>query len=229
MLNTADEIKPYKPKSRSISIDKLLKTKFKTMDFEDKWFDSFGKPEANGAWLVWGQSYNGKTRFCLQLAKYMTRFGIVLYNTLEEGARLSMQEAIEDMGMKLVARKFQLKNRMPLSELKVELKKRKSASIIFIDSFQYLGLSKKEYIRLKEEFPNKLFVFVSHAEGKMPEGKVAKFVKYDVDCKIHIEGYRASVQSRYKKSGKPLIISQELYDEYWGERVLKSIEKVNEK
>lgn len=221
-MQEAPATKQKAKKSRSISIEKLLKTKFKTLDFDDKWEEGFGKPEASGAWIIWGQSYNGKTRFCLQLAKYLTKFGNVVYNTMEEGARKSMQDAIAQTGIKTVARRFELLNRMPLMELKERLHKRKSADIIFIDSFQYIGFSKKEYIAFKEEFPTKLFVFVSHAEGKMPEGKTARFVRYDADVKIRMEGYKAIIQSRYKKGSKPIIVNQELHDDYWGERSIKN-------
>ncbi len=202
--------------NRAVSIEELEKRCFVEMPFEGEWGKFLGVPERSGIWLVYGHSGNGKTRFALQLAKYLTNFGKVTYNTLEEGARKSMQRAVIETGMREVAKKFTILNREPISELKERLRKRKSPDIIIIDSFQYTGMSKKEYIALKEEFDKKLFVFISHAEGKQPEGRTAKFIKYDVDVKIRIEGYKAFPVSRYG-GGEPYVIWDKGAEDYWGE------------
>lgn len=201
---------------RAISVDEILKRKFIEMPFEDVFKASFGVPERSGVWLIWGNSGNGKTRFSMQLAKYLTQFGKVAYNTLEEGARKSMQRAVIDTNMREVARRFIILNREPIEELKERLRKRKSPDIIIIDSYQYTGLTKREYIELKEEFGNKLFIFISHAEGKHPEGRSAKFVRYDADIKIRVEGYKAIPVSRYG-GGEPFTIWKEGAAEYWNE------------
>ena len=204
--------------ARAVSIDALLKKKFKTMNFQGKWYASFGKPEITGVWIFWGNSGNGKTSFLLQLAKYLTNFTKtkVAYNTLEEGARLSMQRAIERSGIKSVKNKFTLLDREFIDDLKVRLSKPKSPDIIIIDSLQYTDLNKKTYIQLKQEFPKKLFIFISHAEGKLPEGRLAKFIRYDADIKGYIEGYTLYAMSRFG-GGEPYIIWQKGADLYNGE------------
>ncbi|MCU7571192.1 hypothetical protein N4241_08765, partial [Riemerella anatipestifer] len=63
----------------------IAKRKFNTMKFEGDWLELIGEPEVSGCWIIWGLSGNGKTRFALQLAKYLTKFQKVFYNTLEEG------------------------------------------------------------------------------------------------------------------------------------------------
>lgn len=201
---------------RAISVNRLLKMKFEMMSFEGKWKESFGVPERTGVWIIWANSANGKTRFAVQLAKYLTNFGRVLYNTLEEGARSSFQRVIRDENLKVVAKNFMILNREPIDELKIRLRKRRSPNIIFIDSFQYANLSKKEYIELKEEFKNKLFIFVSHAEGKQPMGRVASFVRYDCDLKIRVEGFRALNMGR-AGGGVPYIIWEKGSNDYWGD------------
>ena len=67
-------------------------------------------------------------------------------------------------------------------------------------------MTKKEYQSLKEEFPNKLFIFISHADGKNPKGALANFVKYDADLKIRVEGYKAMCLSRLGGDKEPYII-----------------------
>lgn len=206
-----------KKTNRAVSTEDLLSRKFKIMNLEGEWKDLLGEPEQNGVWLIWGNSGNGKTRFCLLLAKYLCQFGRVAYNTLEEGARRSMQKAVVEVNMNELhrLRRPVFLDREPIDELRIRLAKHKSPDIIFIDSFQYSGLNRPQYISLKEDFPNKLFIFVSHAEGKNPLGRTAQFVRYDADEKIRIEGFRAECVSRTGTT-KPFVVWREGAKEYWG-------------
>ena len=63
---------------RAINAKELLGKSFDVLDFDGAWLGLIGKPEVKGSWIIWGQSGNGKTRFALQLAKYLARFGKVL-------------------------------------------------------------------------------------------------------------------------------------------------------
>jgi hypothetical protein len=202
--------------SRAVTVEQILKMNFKEMEFTGNWQRAIGTPELSGVWIVWGHSGNGKTRFSMQLAKYLTQFGKVLYNSLEEGARKSMRLAIEESNMLQAKSKFILLNRESMEDLRDRLNKKAAPKIVFIDSFQYAALSKKDYIKLKEEFPTVLFIFISHAEGQHPEGRVAKFVRYDADVKIRVEGFKALCQSRYG-GGEPYIIWLEGANQYWAE------------
>jgi len=192
---------------RAISIDEIYKMTFVDMPFEGEWNESFGEPERSGVWLIFGHSGNGKTDFAIQLSKYLTQFGNVAYNTLEEGARKSFQMALQRNHMHLVSNSFVILSE-GMNHLRKRLGRRKSADIIIIDSFQHAGVTKAEYIALKKEFPNKLFIFLSHADGKHPEGRPAKFAYYDADVKIHIQGFEAFIKSRYG-GGEPFIIWDE--------------------
>lgn len=202
---------------RVISIDEIMSKKYKDIPFEGAWRNLLGEPEISGAWIIWGQSFNGKTSFSMQLAKELTKYGKVLYNSLEEGARKSMKQSIERNHMQEVKRRFHIVQE-DIETLKVRLRKRRSAEIIFIDSLQYSDLNKAEYKKLKAEFSDKLFILISHAEGKQPKGRFADFVRYDCDIKIHIEGYKAFCMSRLAASGShnEYIIWHAGADEYWG-------------
>lgn len=200
---------------RAVSVKQLLSKKFKTLAFTGEYEAAIGTPEASGVWILWGHSGNGKTRFSLQLGRYLANFGRVVYNTLEEGARRSFQKAIEECNMQEVGSRFKILDREPVEALKQRLRKRQSPDFIIIDSFQYSQLTRPEYISLKQEFSNKLFVFVSHAEGNNPSGRTARFVRYDADVKIRIEGYRAFPVSRYG-GGKPYTIWHQGAESYWG-------------
>ncbi len=173
--------------------------------------------ELRGTWIVWGNSGNGKTRYCLGLARQLAMLKKVAYWSLEEKLKTSFVRAVRGSNMQDVATNIRFPQWKNEAEFRNALKSSKTPRIIFIDSYQYLGLTKREYISLKEEFPNHLFVFVSHAEGKHPEGRAAKFVRYDADMKIRVEGYKAFIVSRH--GGSPdaeYVIWPEGAAKYWG-------------
>ena len=206
-----------KSNRRAISVDELLKTKFKMMAFDGEFKQSFGTPEMSGSWLIWGNSGNGKTRFTLQLSKYLTKFGKVAYNSLEEGAKLSFKRAIQQTGMITVAKRFIILKGESIEQLTERLTKQKSPNIIIIDSVQYTDLDKKGYKNLINQFPTKLFIFISHADGKNPKGEPAISIRYDADIKVFVQGYKAFVTSRFG-GNEPFTIWEEGAMDYWKDK-----------
>lgn len=200
---------------RAFTIENVRNYRADTLPFEDEWLDAIGEPEITGSWIIWGNSANGKTRFALQLAKYLCKFCRVAYNSLEEGLSLSMQRAIAEVGMSDAKRNFVLLDKESIADLKVRLKKQRSPKVIIIDSLQYTGLTYADYKDLRDSFRNKLFIFISHADGAEPKGNVGKAVKYDAFVKIKVEGYKAFPQSRYG-GGREFTIWQLGANQYWG-------------
>lgn len=196
--------------ARAASLDQVLRTRFKVLPFEGEWKDSIGCPELTGSWIVWGNSGNGKTRFALQLCKYLCQFGRVAYDSLEEGVSVSLVKAIKETHMMEVRRKFVVLDKEPIDQLTERLEKPKSPDIVCVDSLQYTGMSYEQYKALKERFPKKLFIWISHADGTLPEGRVAKKVRFDSNVKVFVQAYRAEPVSRYG-GGKPYIIWEEGY------------------
>lgn len=202
-----------------MSVDWIMKKKFKDIPLTGTWRALLGDPEATGVWIIWGQSFNGKTSFSMQLAKELSKHFKVLYNSLEEGARKSMQKAIVRNHMLEVKRSFHLVQD-EMETLKERLRMKRSANVIFIDSLQYSDLNKAEYKKLKAEFPNKLFIFISHAEGRNPKGRFADFVRYDCDIKIRCEGFKAMCLSRVSETVEgEYIIWMQGADDYWNTNI----------
>ena len=144
---------------------------------------------------------------------------------LEEGDSLSLQRSFEDVNMMEVSGKLVLLDRMPIDELSEKLAKRKSWDIVLIDSLQYTGMTYADYKRLRRDHPNKLFIFISHAKGNNPDGKLAEKVMYDSSCKIFVECFRADAKSRYLDKGqtmRPFVIWEERASLFWGDRLYKS-------
>lgn len=213
--------------SRAISNKNVLAAQFETADFDGPFLASFGRPELRGAWIIWGTSGSGKTTFTLQLCKYLAGFRRVAYNSLEQGLSLSLQRAWERVEMAEAGSNIILLNKENLPELRARLSKRKSPEIIVIDSVQYLTkFYVQQFNELKEDFPDKLFIFISQADkaGKDPAGSVAKHIRYDADIKIKVEGYKAFVTTRYEdptkgEGGADFIIWQQGANDYWAGQI----------
>ncbi|WP_259464058.1 ATP-dependent serine protease, partial [Bacteroides acidifaciens] len=205
----------------------VLAAQFETADFDGPFLASFGRPELRGAWIIWGTSGSGKTTFTLQLCKYLAGFRRVAYNSLEQGLSLSLQRAWERVEMAEAGSNIILLNKETLPELRARLSKRKSPEIIVIDSVQYLTkFYVQQFNELKEDFPDKLFIFISQADkaGKDPAGSVAKHIRYDADIKIKVEGYKAFVTTRYEdptkgEGGADFIIWQQGANDYWAGQI----------
>lgn len=202
-------------RDRAVSISELEAYNPRVLDFQGPFEALIGKPELTGTWLIWGNTGNGKTRFSLQLAKYMSEFCRVAINSLEEGMSYSMKKAFKEEKMNEAKGQVVLLDKEPISELIKRLKRPKSPQFTIIDSFQYTGLNYSDYRSLKDMFPRKAFAFISHQDGREPAGRTAKSVKYDANVKINIEGFRAHAISRFG-GGKPYTIWEEGAHKYWG-------------
>ena len=204
---------------QAVSVDELLKKKFQILPFEGKFKKLLGTPGKTGHWFFYGESGHGKTTLLMQLSKYLTMFDKLEYNTLEEGASLSMQMAVEDNKM-WECRKgsFKLLHKASLEEVKERLRKRKSAGIVVMDSVQYIFMTKQEFFELDLEFgQTHLFIWNSHAEGKTPIGAVAKAIKFHSDQKVFVRGFKATSTSRTSrgKLTEPYIIWEEGAKDYY--------------
>lgn len=210
---------------RAISNRNILDAKFATADFDGPWLASFGRPALSGVWMVYGCSGSGKTTFILQLCKYLTRFGRVAYDSIEQGFSLSMQIAWKRVHMEEAGDRIILLDREQLKTLRERLSRRKSPDIIVIDSIKYmLGFKVSDLMLLKKEYPNKLFIFIAHEKNGEPDGALASAIKYDADIKIRTEGYKAFVTTRFEdaekgEGGADFVIWDKGAQDYWVDKL----------
>lgn len=200
---------------RAISVNELLAMKKPVYELSAEWREAFGEPERNGVWFVWGRSGSGKTSFVLKLCKELCRFGKVAYDSLEEGASISMRNAFIRAGMQDVARRMVLLDNESIEELDKRLSRKKSPDTVVIDSYQYTGMSFEDYLAFKRRHRNKLIVIISQAEGTRPKGRTAGRVMFDASLKIWVEGYRAISKGRFFGSRGYYTIWAERAEEYW--------------
>ena len=200
---------------RAYSVSNVNDAKFNTLKFTGKWKEAVGSPELTGTWFIYGPPKNGKTSFAMMLVKYLTDFKRAAYNSVEEGLSLTIKIAMARVNMLEVGNKLILLEKEEIDDLIERLKKHKSPDVVVIDSVQFMELKFSDYKRLKETFPHKLFIYVSHVEGKLPEGNTAKRIWRDANVTFRIEGFKAFTTSRYGGGGE-IVISDEFAKAHWG-------------
>ncbi|MBV7268405.1 hypothetical protein [Winogradskyella luteola] len=205
---------------KAISVDQLLKTKFIEIPLTGRFRELLGRPEQGGTWFIKGKSGQGKTTLILQLIKELSKFGKVYYNSLEEGARLSMQDAVKEQNLTESEKKnINFLHREPIEDMRVRLKRSRGVRFCVIDSIQYAFMSLQNYKALQSENPLIVFIINSHVQGKNPVGSLARHIEYDADIKIDVEGFKAFSKSRASrgKLTKPYVIWHQGAEDYWND------------
>ncbi|AYD48226.1 hypothetical protein D6B99_11820 [Arachidicoccus soli] len=167
-------------------------------DMSDDWKNTFGEIPNSFIMLAFGDSGNGKSSFIMQIIREIMHLGTILYVALEEGISATVQRNInrafaEDEYYTNIRFTDHTSNYETLFDY---LKGRNRERFIIIDSLQYWDIDYRKYKRLKEAFPRKSFIFISHAEGKRPSGKTGINIYYDATVKVFVSHYVAHIISR---------------------------------
>lgn len=190
---------------RALGVKDFLKRKFVCYPFDGEWLETFGEPETNFRMIVYGKPGNGKTEFCIKMAKYCSQFAKVYYNSFEQGISKSLQDALLRNRMEEVEGSVIFGDKEELHEMVVRLKKKHSPRIIFLDSRDYMNLSKDEFKMLIELFPHKSFVVICWEASGKPRGEHAKAIEYMCDIKVQVAKFIAHPRSRFG-GNKPFVI-----------------------
>lgn len=204
--------------ARTLSAKQVLTIKFDTIRLGGGWDECVGEIETTGIWFIWGNSGNGKTSAVVSLCKELSAFGKVLYNSREEGVSLTMQNTLRRYGMGELGSRFQLAN-MSLQELDEKISQKRSPKFVVLDSFQFMGLTYKDFRAFCEKHKNKMLIFVSRTRGRQPEGRAAISAMYDASCKIWVEGYKAFSKGRFVGTTGEMTIWDEGAKKYWSDPI----------
>lgn len=175
--------------------------KYECFDWDGEWLSAFGNPAVSSKWGVQGPSASGKSSFVMQLSKKMCEYGPVLYLSYEEGVGMEFQRRMKLMRMGDVQGRFTVAPDDTLEELTERLSHPKSPMFVIVDSFQVSEWSYEQALELIRRFPQKGFVFILQEDKGQPLGKPARRLKYIVDMKVRVAGYKAYCQGR--SAGKP--------------------------
>lgn len=206
--------------ARSLTAKEILGIRRKTITLDGEWGNCIGSMDRTGVVFFWGNSGNGKTSAVVSLCKELTNHGRVLYVSLEEGYSLSFQNTLKRFDMYTCGSRFQVIDSTTPEELIERISKPRSPEFIVIDSYQYMGMSYKEYLAFKRKLANKLLIFVSHADGKQPSGRAARSVKYDAMQKIWVEGFVAFSNGRFIGPTAQAVIWEKGAWDYWNKRAM---------
>lgn len=176
----------------------LENAQFNTLRFSGDWLEHIGEPEHNFKMLIYGHPKNGKTSYALQLAKYLTNYGKVWYNSIEEGRTKTFQDACRRNGLfDLPQRLFMMGDRYHYADTMEYLAGRDRGKFIFLDSRDYMKLTTEQYKRLTRKYPNKSFIIICWEQASKPAGKYAKDIEYMVDVVVHVEKFIAKSSGRF--------------------------------
>ncbi len=190
---------------KSLGIKTILGTKYESYPFEGKWLAAFGEPSKPFKQLIFGKPKNGKTSMGMQFCKYLTNFGRVYYNSMEEGNSKTMQQAMINAKMHEVPDgRFMLGDRDSLKDMMEKLKKN-HANFVIIDSRDYIKLTTEQWKLLTTTFPRKTFILICWEQSGKPLGKYAKDIEFMVDMVTHVKNFTAITNGRFG-SGLKLVI-----------------------
>lgn len=183
---------------KSLGIKGFLSKQFATYKLPEVWVQAIGEISDPFTWLVFGKPKNGKTSFLLQFCKAMCLSGVkVYYNSMEEGASKTMQDAFIRLDMASIPDGlFTLGDRDTFSEMVEKLKKNR-AKVCIIDSRDYMKLTTDQWKRLTTTFPKKSFVLVCWEQSGKPLGKYAKDIEFMVSMVTHVRNFKALTNGRF--------------------------------
>lgn len=185
--------------------------------FTGPFFDSMGCPEKNAKIFITGPSFSGKSSFTFEFCNFLTQFGKVDYDNLEEGDSETTGKLIKRYGLLEKEYLFKLLPNISTADMKERLLRKHSASFAVIDSVQHAEINRHIYIDLVYTFRNpkrgKCLIFINH----WIKNDLTKFIKHDCDIKIEVIGFVAKIFSRYG-GNKPYVIWEEGAKKYWQKR-----------
>jgi len=197
------------------TIKSMYNKAHKTYQLSGIYAQIFGEPERNGCWLIWGEEKQGKTTLALILANYFSTVERTLYISAEEGLGKNFKDACRRAGIDGES-KLRLCDYTPMDQLMQRLDSRRPFRVVVIDNITVYNdeLKYGAFLRLLNEHPDKLFIFLAHEEAKRPYGSTAKLCSRYAKVKIHVRGLAAFVEGRCP--GGTVKINEDKASIYWG-------------
>lgn len=183
--------------TRALTAKNVFDKKFKTFAFDGVWLLVLGVQAISGIWLIYGKEKNGKTWATLLLAHYLSKFTKVLYISAEEGIGLNFQAALKRAKISHKANMLFVEYE-PIEELYIRLKKRNAPKIVVLDNLTIYNeeLKATGIKKLKQDFPNTLFICVAHEERNRPYTAAANMASKLADVIFRARGLRIEVGGR---------------------------------
>jgi len=191
--------------------------KHEFLGFDGRFLKTFGNVPKSFQCIIYGKSGQGKTEMCIQLAKYLTQFGKVIWLSYEQGHGADLQSAINRNKMEEVSGDFYIadpvQNLKPgtsfRDDLEEYLARRNSPDFVFIDSVDYTRFKKADYLHLKERFRHKAFIWIGHGAGKGHRNTIGEDIEFDGHIGIWVDKYIGHVVKNRFSAFEPYIVYPE--------------------
>ncbi len=194
---------------RALTSKNLYSKKYTRFPFTGIWEAIFGHPSNRGLWLIYGKEKNGKTWGTLLITKYLSLFEKVLYVSAEEGTDMEFADAVKRAKISANNRNINFIEYEPIEDLYKRLKKRNAPRIVVIDNLTIYNdeLKAKGMQKLKQDFPNVLFICVAHEERGKPYTAAATMASKLAKVIIRAQGLSLIIGGRVP--GGKLLIDEE--------------------
>lgn len=182
----------------------LAKKEFSCLGFSGKWLELIGDPSAGFTAMVFGKPKMGKSYLAVDFAGYLAKnFGKVLYVAKEEKFGLTFAKKLEE-------KNATHENLIVGESIPEDLT---PYDFIFLDSINSLGLKPEDLRSLKENYPEKSFVYVFQTT-KTGNFRGENTFQHDVDIVIEIPERGKAVQfGRFNQGGEISIFEDETRSE----------------
>jgi len=210
----------------TLGTEQLLAKKFTRLELSDEWSGTMGNLAEVFMIIIYGESGEGKTEFCYQLAKELSRFGNVKWMGYETGHAASIQDGVARNSLKglpitwddpwdekpkdkKAIDAFVPPADMPMSKninanrlfiaLYLQMSKAKSAKYWFLDSADATGFTEQQVLWLWAQFKKKKgVIYIAHGEGKKPLKAVSRAIEFYGDAGIVVKSFIARpLKSRF--------------------------------
>lgn len=172
-----------------VSTTDFVNARFNKIGFTGRWLSLIGDPCENFKMMVYGESFNGKSTFCLLFAKYLSQSlgKKVLYIASEEKFGYTLQEKIKRLNV--ANDNFYIADRIPLDLGEYD--------VVFFDSVNDLGI---DHVELKEITDGiaSVAIFQCTKDGDYRGG--SEF-KHDADVVIKVENMVATIDGKNRFGG----------------------------
>lgn len=194
------QIEPIKFKSdKIVKATDLGKREFKALNFDGLWREFFGLPSINFHALIHGNSGEGKSTFCLWLARYLAEnFGRVLYVSGEEGLNMTLHDKLKYCQAEV--ENFYILDVRTGDEFMNEIGENEFHFII-LDSLHDMDIDARKLKVIFERYKNSAFICIDQ-NNKKGELLGANEKKHIVDLVVNVKNYTAeTTKNRFKMKG----------------------------
>jgi hypothetical protein len=174
--------------------------KHKFLGFEGEWLRFMGNMPETFIGLIFGESGEGKSEFCIRMAKYLIQFEKVAWIDYEQGHGADLQMAMRRNEMnKEVGKWFPIDPNEKrkrgvtfLEELDEYLSKRSTPKYVFINSLTEFVFTPDEFRDvLKPHAKKRGLIFIDHAKNRKPKSKHGEYVEGIGQFSIYVRKYIA--------------------------------------